>query len=68
MDMLEKKDSIWVGLPTSVKRLLEAEAAERNRSVGSLVYVLLHNLTNGFTDFSAADKPLISLESEVKTS
>jgi hypothetical protein len=57
-----RRPGVYTNVDPAVKAMFEREADKRNRSIGSLVYNILYIATDGFTDWSIADRPLIQEE------
>jgi hypothetical protein len=61
-----RRPGVYTNVDPQVKEAFEREADKRNRSIGSLVFNILYIATDGFTDWSIADRPLVRQE-EVTT-
>jgi len=55
----EKRSKVaYLSVEPRVYQLLEHEADLRQSSVSRMLYLLLFHVTDGFTNFAAADQPL----------
>jgi hypothetical protein len=53
-----RRPGLYANVDPEIREIFDWEAEKRHRSLGSLLYIILFNATDGFTDFSIADRPL----------
>lgn len=53
-----RTQTVYAAVSEAARAVLEREAQLRDRSLGMLVFMILRNATNNFTDFSVIDRGL----------
>lgn len=59
-----RKGVVFLKVSPQEHEALHREAKRRGRTVASLLRILVHNSTEGFTSFSDADRPMVIISPE----